>query len=206
MNNLYLKLELFAFFFITPLILYFKLIDVFEIFFLLVVVLVPLYYILKSPEFDRRALLKKPSSSEVKNVLKRFALLGPLLTVFTVLFFPEYLFSFPLERPELFAAVILLYPLMSVLPQEIAYRAFFLQRYAKLFQNPKTLYIINIIAFAYMHIVFDNIYALFFSAIGGYMFLRTYIKSGSFILVIMEHTFYGWLVFTIGLGRFFYIH
>jgi hypothetical protein len=39
---------------------------------------------------------------------------------------------------------------------------------------------------------------------GGYLFAYTYAKTRSLLLVSIEHALYGCLLYTIGLGRFFY--
>jgi membrane protease YdiL (CAAX protease family) len=100
--------------------------------------------------------------------------------------------------------VMLLYPLLSALPQELIYRAFFFQRYDRLFPSEQWLGITSAIAFSALHIIYDNWWAVGLSLIGGFIFVETYRKSKSLYWVSLEHAIYGCLVFTIGMGHFFY--
>lgn len=191
-------------FLVVPLLLFFKIVDIFEVWLLIISATYPLIYLYRSG-FDFKSLLKMPNSAQIKWVLKRFAFFGSLLSVLVLLFFDDMLFSFIIEKPYIFLAVFLLYPILSALPQEVIYRVFYFYRYEKFFQNPTLFLALNALIFAYMHIVFDNIYAPILSFVGGVLFVHNYYKHRNFLLVLFEHTLYGWLIFTLGIGRFFYI-
>ncbi|MFP4333337.1 MAG: type II CAAX prenyl endopeptidase Rce1 family protein [Campylobacterales bacterium] len=191
-------------FVVVPLLLFFKIVDVFEIWLLLISLIYPVLF-LYFKKFDFRGLLQLPSTKQLRWVVYRFAFFGSALALMVVLFFGDMLFSFVLNMPYIFATVILLYPLLSVVPQEIIYRVFFFERYERFFAKSYAFVIINIFVFAYMHIVFDNIYAPLLSIIGGAIFTLNYYRHRNFILLVFEHTLYGWLIFTLGIGRFFYI-
>ena len=60
------------------------------------------------------------------------------------------------------------------------------------------------IAFGYAHIILENIFAMILSTIGGLFFARTYARHHSLAMVSIEHAAYGCLLFTIGLGYYFY--
>ena len=49
---------------------------------------------------------------------------------------PEWLFSFVSTHPAFWIVVMFAYPVLSVVPQGVIYRAFFRERYAALFPNP----------------------------------------------------------------------
>lgn len=119
------------------------------------------------------------------------------------LLLPERFLSFPLERPGRWALVMVLYPIVSVLPQEIIFRVFFFRRYAPLF-GEKCLPLASGLIFGFAHIILLNWVAVVLSSVGGYIFARTYAKTRSLALVCLEHTLYGCLVFTVGLGPYFY--
>jgi len=53
-------------------------------------------------------------------------------------------------------AIFLLYPLWSVVPQELIYRSFFFNRYKVLFRNEKVMAVASAAFFAFLHIVFNN--------------------------------------------------
>ena len=65
--------------------------------------------------------------------LLRLACLVPVLAVVTYIMMPERFLSFPLQRTEAWVRVMALYPLLSVLPQELIYRSFLRYRYEPLF-------------------------------------------------------------------------
>jgi hypothetical protein len=62
----------------------------------------------------------------------------------------------------------------------------------------------NAVAFAWMHVVFDNYIAVGLSMLGGLLFARTYQLTGSLRLVCLEHALYGCLIFTLGAGHLFF--
>jgi len=189
----------------APLLLFFEIVNIFEIFLLLFASLIPLIYIVLHFKDLKHTCTMIPTKEQFREVILRFIILGSLMVLFVYIFFSDLLFYLPLEKPLLFAAIFLLYPFLSALPQELVFRLFFFRRYEEIFGEKYMIFTINVIAFAYMHIVFGNIYAIIFSLIGGYIFALTYRKSGSFLLVWFEHTLYGWLIFSSGMGNFFHI-
>lgn len=133
----------------------------------------------------------------------RFLILGGALGLFVRLVYPELFLVFVQERPKLWILILLLYPLLSVLAQEILFRAFFLYRFETL-MNRRSLLIFNALIFAYIHAVFGNIVAVVFSFLGGLLFMSTFLKTRSVAASSFEHMLYGDLVFTLGIGYFFY--
>lgn len=117
---------------------------------------------------------------------------------------PEAFLAFPAERTRVWLGVTVLYPVLSALPQELLYRAFFFQRYRRLFPGERALGWASAAAFAYLHIVFLNPVAPLLTLPAGLIFADTYRRSGSLPAVAIEHAIYGNLVFTLGLGEFFY--
>ncbi len=117
---------------------------------------------------------------------------------------PEWLFSFTSTHPMFWIVVMFAYPVLSVIPQGIIYRAFFRERYAALFPNPALRTLVAAACFSFCHVFFLNAWALLLTFIGGLLFWRTYEKTGSLLLANLEHALYGDLVFTIGYGAFLY--
>lgn len=126
------------------------------------------------------------------------------LALFTYIMIPQRLFSLPLERPQLWVMVMILYPLLSVIPQEIIFRSFFFRRYAVIFPNPKIMILASAMAFGWVHIVLLNWVAVVFSFVGGLIFANTYSKTRSLAATCLEHALYGCTLFTLGLGYYFY--
>lgn len=116
---------------------------------------------------------------------------------------PGRLFGFVSERPQLWLMVMLFYPLLSALPQEVIYRSFFFLRYRAAF-SPALLMATSAVAFALLHVVMNNWVAVFLSIIGGFIFADSYRRHGSLKWVTIEHALYGCTLFTVGLGWYFY--
>lgn len=139
-----------------------------------------------------------------KPMLRMLGLAILFLGAATAFLLPERLFSFVLERPALWAMVMLLYPLLSVLPQEIIFRLFFFERYKPFFASGTTMVVASGLAFGFAHIIFLNWVAPLLTALGGLIFALTYSRRRSLALVSLEHALYGNFIFTIGLGIYFY--
>ncbi|XPV67595.1 MAG: CPBP family intramembrane glutamic endopeptidase [Halarcobacter sp.] len=194
-------IEFLTFFIILPLLFFFKIISLkLLIPILWLVALYSIYILLKTKTIMS---FKMFDLNELKLILIRFILISMLVFLFTKTFYSELLFVFVKENFLFYILVMFLYPLLSVVPQEIIFRKFFLFRYK---ENLSTKYfvLVNAIVFGFIHIVFSNYIAVVFSLIGGFIFMSTYLKTRSFTLVCIEHALYGNMIFTIGLGNFFY--
>lgn len=140
---------------------------------------------------------------QLKQILLRFTGCAIALIGLVLAFFPHKLFLFPRTMPLYWAVLLIAYPLLSVYPQELLYRAFFVRRYRHLFPRKEWLLIASALVFAWMHLIFRNPFAVALTLVGGLFFTHTYIRTRSLRLVCLEHTLYGNLIFTIGLGEFF---
>jgi membrane protease YdiL (CAAX protease family) len=106
-------------------------------------------------------------------------------------------------RPLIGLSVIVLYPILSVYPQELMYRTFFFHRYGGLFSRPNALLVANAVLFGWSHIIVHNAIAMLLATVGGLLFARTYQRSRSTALVTLEHALYGDFVFVVGVGGMF---
>jgi membrane protease YdiL (CAAX protease family) len=97
-----------------------------------------------------------------------------------------------------------MYPIASVYPQEVIFRAFFLCRYTAIFGDGWTILLASAATFAYAHILFGNGVAVGLSFLGGLLFAWRYRTTQSLLVSSIEHALYGQLIFTVGLGEFFY--
>jgi len=140
----------------------------------------------------------------VKPMLIRFAISSVLLLVFISLYDPERRFALIADKTDLWVRVMLLYPLLSALPQEFIFCTFFFARYGCFFKTEKTMIWASAIVFAYAHILFINPVAPVLSLLAGYFFASTYAKYKSLALVTIEHALYGNMIFTLGLGYYFW--
>lgn len=118
---------------------------------------------------------------------------------------PGWFLEFPTNRPETYARIMIAYPLFSVAAQELLYRSFFFHRYGPLFGSHVWLIVIvNGLLFGFAHIVMNSAFAIAATALGGLILAARYAVTRSFWAVFIEHTLWGWLIFTIGLGRYFF--
>jgi len=136
------------------------------------------------------------------HMLVRFAIAIPLFILIVWLAQPDALFSLPRERPRIWLLVMVIYPLVSVYPQEIVFRAFFFCRYRLLFGEGIGMLAASSLAFAFAHITFHNWVAVALTLPGGVLFARSYQRTKALLFVGCEHALYGGLVFTVGLGRY----
>ena len=113
--------------------------------------------------------------------------------------------EFPRNRPDVYLRIMLLYPLMSVAVQELVYRTFFFHRYGVLFGGAWWLAILlNGVLFGIGHVVIGTPLAVYGTMATGALFAWRYVMTRSFWAVFIEHTLWGALVFTVGLGRYFF--
>jgi membrane protease YdiL (CAAX protease family) len=154
--------------------------------------------------FDwRSAFLKPMPEGTLRAILIPFAFGAPLVLAAIWWLLPDHLFNLPRERTKLWAKMLVLYPFTSVLAQEVIFRAFFFHRYRALFPSAVAMIAASAAAFAFSHVIFRNDLALWLTFAGGLLFSWRYWRSGSFTAVWIEHTLWGWLLFTCGLGIYF---
>lgn len=164
-----------------------------------------LAWLLRDPGFDRRVLSNAEGFRRgVKGVVIVFVVTAPLLIAGVFLYEPGSWLALPRRMPILWGVIMVLYPLLSVYPQELIYRAFLFRRYRPLFRTEAMLTCASALSFAWVHIIYGSAVALLLSAAGGYLFASTYRRSGSLLLASFQHALYGCLIFTIGLGHHFY--
>lgn len=158
----------------------------------------------REPGFDLLSYLKPESQEGGKIILRRLPFVIVILLGIVFYLFPDQFLAFPKERPIIWVVVMVLYPLLSALPQELIFRSYFFHRYEDVLPTRYGTVIASAAAFSFLHIIYDNWWAVGLSFIAGILFGITYKKTRSLFWVTVEHAIYGCLVFTIGLGSFFY--
>jgi membrane protease YdiL (CAAX protease family) len=126
------------------------------------------------------------------------------MVLFTIWYAPERLFYLPQNMPEILPRILILYPLLSALPQEYIFCRFFFKRYEPFFGSGWFMIIMSAIVFAFAHVLFINPVAPTLGFVAGLIFAHTYWKTKSLALVTVEHGLYGNAIFIIGLGYYFY--
>ncbi len=208
LRRLWLTLEMVGIYVLTPLAVYsllyryhvplFKLLPaVFATFILLLTL---------DRSFSWRATLKRGIRlRDLASIAGIFALAAPAIALFAYHDRPDAFLRFPLHAQGLWIMVMILYPLISVTTQEIMYRVFFFHRYRPLFAgDPQAIIVLNAVLFSFSHIIFQSLTTLVISFMGGLLFAWRYQSSRSYWALVLEHALYGNMIFTVGLGRYFY--
>lgn len=200
----YLWTEFLILFFIIPAVYAFNH-NSSPIYFLLLLSVFTIFVLYRNTGFRNEIFTNKASwLKDIGRVLKQFILIGLMLTVVTFAFFPDQLFYCIRHHFSIWVSLMFIYPLFSVYPQELIYRAFLFHRYRDIAGNGKYLLHFSAVAFSFGHIIYFHPISILLTLFGGYLFALTYIKTRSLFAVSFEHALYGCLLYTVGLGRFFY--
>ncbi|SHE94504.1 CPBP family intramembrane glutamic endopeptidase [Streptoalloteichus hindustanus] len=172
---------------------------------LVLLAVVAVVYLRRQPAFDRRSLTRGAAvTTELRPMLLLWALASVAMAVVLAVASPERLLQLPREQPLLWGVIVVFYPLLSVYPQELIFRGFLFQRYAPLFGTGRAMVAASAGAFGFAHVIFGNWLSVVLTIVGGWLFATRYQRSQSLIAASVEHALYGVLVFTVGLGDFFY--
>ncbi|WP_330231008.1 CPBP family intramembrane metalloprotease [Nocardia sp. NBC_00508] len=162
-------------------------------------------YLRRSSDFDRAALWRSDALRAHAHSMAAWAGSSAVaLTAAVAVLRREDLFDLPRRNPWVWLAVMVLYPVLSVYPQELIFRSFLFHRYAPVFGAGFGLVIASAAAFGFVHIIFGSWFSVLASSVGGGIFAMRYLRTQSLFTASVEHSVYGMLVFTVGLGRYFY--
>jgi len=155
----------------------------------------------RDSSFDRHWLWNPaPLAGHLREMLVIFFAAALVLWIGVRWLAPQLVWSFMRQYPSLWAALMVLYPLLSVYPQGIIYRAFFMHRYARLFPAGWVMLVASAAAFAFLHIIFGNLISVVLTLFGGMLFAWRYAETRSLLTSSVEHALYGCWLFTVGLA------
>jgi membrane protease YdiL (CAAX protease family) len=160
-----------------------------------------------TPGVSWRELFEGPLIGSRAGLLAFTAATAGLATAIALWLAPHAFLGLPRHRTELWVAIMLLYPLLSALPQEVMFRMLFYRRYGVLFPDRRVAMAVNAGVFALAHAFLWNPTALAMTATGGVLFSLAYLETGrgrNLLFATLLHAIAGWVIFTVGLGRFFY--
>lgn len=140
-------------------------------------------------------------TSFFKETVIKLLVIAFITIVFVYFLDKESLFKVIINKPFLWMAILFIYSVFSVYPQELIYRTFYFQRYQNLFHNKNLFIFINAIVFSLAHLFFRNSLVIILTFLGGLLFAFTYKKTKSTLLVSIEHAIYGCWLFTVGMGE-----
>jgi CAAX protease family protein len=158
----------------------------------------------RTPGFSTRELLCGPVLGQWKLIAAFTLAVGVLTFGLALVLVPERFLELPRQRTGLWLMIMLIYPLASALPQELMYRALFFRRYGTLFPSEKLALAVNTAAFGLAHLFYMNPVTIGLATLGGLVFGLVYMRTGSVLLATVLHAIAGMLVFTSGMGVYFY--
>ncbi|MSU88277.1 CPBP family intramembrane metalloprotease [Rhodobacteraceae bacterium 2CG4] len=156
----------------------------------------------RTPGFDWAELLRGPVPWPV--LLAALALTAAVGVAGTLALFPHMLFFLPKQQPSLWLMILVLYPLLSALPQELLFRPLFFRRYGQLFPSVRIAVWANALLFSVAHLMYADPLVMGITFAGGWLFGWLYAVRGSFGAALLLHAVAGQILFTTGLGILFY--
>ena len=158
----------------------------------------------RTPGWKFRDLWRGPVFSEWRIILGFWAISAAACSAFVFAIDPDLFLNFVLYRPGLWLMVMIAYPILSAFPQEIIYRSLFFERYGVLFPHAGMAIAVNGVVFGLGHLFYDQWLTIAMTAVGGAVMGWAYLRNRSTLLAWVIHSLAGQLVFTAGLGRYFY--
>lgn len=157
-----------------------------------------------TPQFHWRRLLDGARNWHWREFLG-FTLICVLgFTAIIQLLRPEAAFMLVKERPELLGIIWLFYPLVSALPQELLFRVLFFRRYRAILPRGGQANLLNAFIFSFAHLMYWSWVVAVITFIGSFVFSHAYRTRGSFLYAVLLHAIAGNLLFTVGMGAYFY--
>jgi membrane protease YdiL (CAAX protease family) len=108
------------------------------------------------------------------------------------------------SNPGFFLLVMLFYPILSALPQELMFRALWFRRYGAILPGGWPGIVLNAAVFALAHMMYWSGIVAVMTFAGGLAFAWAQERRGSFPMAVLMHALAGQIVFALGLGMFFY--
>jgi membrane protease YdiL (CAAX protease family) len=164
-----------------------------------------LWQLLRTRGFNREWLWNAaPLPAHLRMMLLSFAVLAGVIWAGVHWFAPQLEWNFVREHTGFWALSMFVYPILSVYPQGLLYRAFFFERYAELFPARWAIIFASAVAFAFLHIIFRNWLSVGMTFFGGILFAALYSETNSLATSGLLHALFGCWIFTVGLGQYFY--
>lgn len=158
----------------------------------------------RTPGWEPKQLLRGPVFGEWRLILLYWVVTAVTCTAFVFAIDPDMFLSFVRSNPGFWLMVMIAYPIASALPQEIIFRSLFFERYGVLFPSTTLLIAANGAVFGFGHLFYDSWVTISMTAVGGAIMGWAYLRNRSMLLAWVMHALAGQLVFTAGLGRYFY--
>ena len=117
---------------------------------------------------------------------------------------PGAAFGLVRAQPGLMLTILILYPLVSALPQEIIFRVLYFRRYGALLPGGGPGLVLNAAVFALAHLMYWSGLVALMTFAGGLAFAHAYERRRSLPTAVAAHALAGNVIFLVGLGIHFY--
>ncbi len=132
-------------------------------------------------------------------------MVSAIMIAWVYLFDRSNLFNLPFGNWKIWLILSTFYPIFSASLQEIIFRTFFFRRYEKLMENECLIILLSAVAFSFAHIFYFHIVSLLLTFILGLYLGWIYARMRSVLFTAILHSIYGNMVFTIGMGQYFWL-
>ncbi|UCH15731.1 MAG: CPBP family intramembrane metalloprotease [Bacteroidales bacterium] len=206
LKNILRFIEFIILFFGIPLFIYFDPNIIHPSIVILPILVVIFLYLKRLKNFRFRELIELKIKKQTVLIHSLIILVTSLILVLAVyLFDRNNLFNLPKSNPLIYIMLCVFYPAFSAYGQEIIYRTFLFYRYQAIFKSKLSLILASSIAFSFMHIVYYSHISIILTFILGLYLSFTYLKTRSVLLTTIIHGIFGDIIFTIGLGGYFWL-
>ncbi|MDR1360145.1 MAG: CPBP family intramembrane metalloprotease [Deltaproteobacteria bacterium] len=155
------------------------------------------------------ALFSRPAPGWWKGPVLRGLLVFLAALVYAACLEPEVFLDLPRRRTSLWLLIILFYPLLSVLPQELIFRVWVFEAHPSLWASPLAPCLVSAVFFGWAHIIYAGWFAVAATTLGGLALAWNYLQNrsrpGAIWPLCLEHSLFGLSMFTVGLGRHFFL-
>jgi hypothetical protein len=172
-----------------------------------------LAFVLMRRKFAPRKLWARPAPGWQYGPLLRAGILALAAGIYAFVYEPDGAFKLMLEHPWFWMLIMILYPLLSVLPQEILFRVCLMDTLAPFpsSRNRQVWAAIlgSAVLFGWAHVIYAGYTAMLSTCLAGLALGWNYhvnrSNPGALWPLLLEHSLYGQIVFTTGLGHYFYV-
>ncbi len=133
------------------------------------------------------------------------AISGALLLAGVLIWVPGKFLNLPISNVWIWLALCTFYPVFSAYAQEVLYRTFLFRRYRELFPRDWQMIAASGISFSFVHILYYHPLSMILTLFAGIYLSTAYLRTRSVLYTSILHGILGILVFTVGLGEYFWL-
>lgn len=171
---------------------------------LFLLMFIGLWLLYRTPGFSYANLFRGFSTLNWMLIFGFSAITAMICYAVVTYFAPHAAFGLARHNMTLLLMILLLYPVLSALPQEIVYRALFFERYKAILPSPGIAVLLNSALFALAHLMYWNTVVTLMTFCGSLIFAYSYVYARNFPQAVLLHAIGGNLIFIFGLGIYFY--